>query len=168
MYRHPAERLPMDLFSYTREAGHCLRERRFLACIAMASTAVEIILNRDRRLRALPNFKAPDEWAYLDNRNLRIARENGLPTDALLSLGDDLNSSKPIAFVVFRNKIAHGEITHLVSDPSDSKRAAPGASVSNTPRTLRRRLVHRGGPAKEPGSREPAAGLDCAEHLPEP
>jgi hypothetical protein len=52
MYRHPAERLPMDLFSYTREAGHSLRERRFLACIAMASTAVEIILNRDRRLRA--------------------------------------------------------------------------------------------------------------------
>ena len=38
MYRHPAERLPMDLFSYTREAGHCLREGRFLACIAMAST----------------------------------------------------------------------------------------------------------------------------------
>lgn len=94
-------------------------ERRFLACIAMASTAVEIILNRDRRLRALPNFKAPDGWAYLNNRTLRIARENGLPTDALLSPGDDLNSSKPIAFVEFRNKIAHGEITHLVSDLSD-------------------------------------------------
>ncbi len=60
MYRHPAERLPTDLFSYTREAGHCLRERRFLACIAMASTAVEIILNRDRRLRALPKFKTSD------------------------------------------------------------------------------------------------------------
>lgn len=119
MYRHPAERLPMDLFSYTREAGHCLRERRFLACIAMASTAVEIILNRDRRLRALPNFKAPDGWAYLNNRNLRIARENGLPADALLTPGDDLNSSKPIAFVEFRNKIAHGEITHLVGDLSD-------------------------------------------------
>jgi hypothetical protein len=84
----------------------------------MASTAVEIILNRDRRLRALPNFKASDGWAYLNNRNLRIA-ENGLPADALLSPGDDLNSSKPIAFVEFRNKIAHGEITHLVSDLSD-------------------------------------------------
>ncbi len=105
MYRHPAERLPTDLFSYTREAGHCLRERRFLACIAMASTAVEIILNRDRRFRALPKFKASDGWAYLNNRNLRIARENGLPTDALLSPGDDLNSSKPIAFVEFRNRI---------------------------------------------------------------
>ena len=82
MYGHPAERLPTDLFSYTREAGHCLQERRFLACIAI----------RDRRLRALPNFKAFDGWAYLNNRNLRIARENGLPTDVLLSPGDDLNS----------------------------------------------------------------------------
>ncbi len=45
----------------------------FLACIAMASTAVEIILNRDRRLRALPKFKASDGWAYLNNRN------SGLP-----------------------------------------------------------------------------------------
>jgi hypothetical protein len=53
MYREPAERLPMDVFSYTREAGHCLQERRFLACVAMASTAVELILNRDRRLRVL-------------------------------------------------------------------------------------------------------------------
>jgi hypothetical protein len=75
MYKHPAERLPMDLFSYTREAGHCLRERRYLVCIAMASTAVEIILNRDRRLRALPNYKPPDGWAYLNNRTLRIARD---------------------------------------------------------------------------------------------
>jgi hypothetical protein len=118
MYRHPAERLPMDLFSYTREAGHCLRERRCLACITMASTAVEIILNRDRRLRALPNY-APDGWAYLNNRTLRTARENGLPTDKLLSPGDDLNERRPIAFVELRNKIAHGEITHLVTALSD-------------------------------------------------
>ena len=38
MFRTPAERLPMDLFSYSREAGHCLEERRFLASIAMSST----------------------------------------------------------------------------------------------------------------------------------
>lgn len=45
------DRYPMDVFSYTREAAHCFVERRFLACIAMASSAVEIILNRDLRLK---------------------------------------------------------------------------------------------------------------------
>jgi hypothetical protein len=96
MYREPAERLPMDISSYIREAGHCLQERRFLASIAMASTAVEIILNRDRRLKVLPNYKASDGWAYLNNRTLRTARENGLPTDKLLSPGDDLNERSPL------------------------------------------------------------------------
>ncbi len=119
LFRHCPDRYPMDVFSYTREATHCFDQRRFLACIAMASTAVEIILNRDRRLRRLPNFKSPDGWAYLNNRTLRIARDNGLPSNALLSQGDDLDSQKPIAFVEIRNKIAHGEIAHLVSDLSD-------------------------------------------------
>jgi hypothetical protein len=119
LFRHYADRYPMDVFSYTREAVHCFVERRFLACIAMASTAVEIILNRDRRLRKLPNFKSRDGWAYLNNRTLRIARDNGLPSNVLLSPGDDLDSQKPIAFVEIRNKIAHGEITHLVSELSD-------------------------------------------------
>jgi hypothetical protein len=124
LYRTPAERLPMDLFSYTREAGHCLRDRRFLASIAMASTAVEIILNRDSRLRALSNYKGSDGWAYLNNRTLRIARDCGLPTTALLSQGDDLESDRPIEFVILRNKIAHGDITRLVGTLSDYDPAA--------------------------------------------
>ena len=119
LFRGPAERYPMDLFSYTREALHCIQERRFLACIAMASTAVEIILNRDRRLKALPNFKGRDGWAYLNNTTLRKAGENGLPIHALLSPGDDLNGKRPIVFVELRNKIAHGEILELVDELSD-------------------------------------------------
>lgn len=119
LYRTHAERMPLDLFSYTREAGYCLDEHRFLAAITMASTAVELILNRDRRLRDLPDFQGAYAWANLNNRTLRIARDNGLPTDALLSAGDDLDSDQPIAFVELRNKVAHGEITHLVSDLSD-------------------------------------------------
>jgi hypothetical protein len=115
---HP-DRYPIDVFSYTREATHCFHERRFLACIAMASTSVEIILNRDRRLRTLPNFKSSDGWAYLNNRTLRIARDSGLPSNALLSGDDDLDSRTPIAFVQARNKIAHGEIAHLVNGLSD-------------------------------------------------
>lgn len=119
MYRTPTERMPMDLFSYTREAEHCLRERRFLASIAMASTAVELILNRDRRLRKIPDLQGIYGWANLNNRTLRIARENGLPTDALISTGHDLDGDQPISFVELRNKVAHGEITHFVNTLSD-------------------------------------------------
>jgi len=96
LFRHCPDRYPIDVFSYTREATHCFDQRRFLACIAMASTAVEIILNRDRRLRALTNFKSRDGWSYLNNRTLRIARDNGLPSNALLSPGDDLDCQRPI------------------------------------------------------------------------
>ncbi len=119
LYRTHAERYPLDLFSYTREAGYCLDDHRFLAAIAMASSAVELILNRDRRLRAVPGFQGAYGWANLNNRTLRVARDNGLPTNALLSEGDNLDSDQPIPFVELRNKVAHGEISHLVSDLSD-------------------------------------------------
>ena len=109
----------MDVFSYTREAGHCLDERRFLASIAMASTAVELILNRDRRLKGIPNFKGADGWAYLNKRNLRIAGANGLPAIALLSNSEDLETNDPILFVTLRNKVAHGEIEPLITTLSD-------------------------------------------------
>jgi hypothetical protein len=56
---------------------------------------------------------------YLKNANLRIARGHGLPTSTLMAERDDLDSEKPIAFVDLRNKVAHGEITHLVKDLSD-------------------------------------------------
>lgn len=119
LYRTHAERYPLDLFSYTREAGYCLDDHRFLAAIAMASSAVELILNRDQRLRTLPGFQGAFGWANLNNRTLRIAGEHGLPTNTLLSEGDNLDTDKPIAFVELRNKVAHGEITHLVRDLSD-------------------------------------------------
>src|SRR5579875_634732 len=119
MYRYPSERLPIDLCSYTREAIHCFDQGRYLAAIAMASSAIELILNRDRRLRRLEKMKRRGGWVYLNNWNLRIARENGLPTDAHLSEGDDLDGDKPIAIVDLRNKVAHGEIAHLVRTLSD-------------------------------------------------
>ena len=62
MFRHPAERLPMDLFFYMREAVQCFDGCRYLAAIEMASTAVELILNRDRRLRTLPFKKTEPRW----------------------------------------------------------------------------------------------------------
>jgi hypothetical protein len=129
MYRSPAERLPMDLFSYCREAGYCLSDGRFLASIAMASTAVELILNRDRRLKTLPDLKRISGWASLNNHNLRIAWANGLPTEKLLMADDDLDGRLPIAFVELRNKVAHGEIAHFVRDLSDFDQAAAEAAT---------------------------------------
>jgi len=119
LFRSHSERYPLDLFSYTREAGYCLDEHRFLAAIAMASTAIELILNRDRRLRTLPKLKRISGWATLNNGNLRVARERGLPVHTLLSPGEDLCRLQPIAFVELRNKVAHGEIGHFVRDLSD-------------------------------------------------
>jgi hypothetical protein len=43
----------------------------------------------------------------------------GLPDYTLLSAGEDLSRSHPITFVELRNKVAHGEIGHLVRDLSD-------------------------------------------------
>ena len=81
----------------------------------MASSAVEIILNRDSRLR----LKNTNGWTYLSNRTLGIARDKGLPSDVLLSPGEKFNSQKPIAFVNLRNKVMHGNITYLVTNLSD-------------------------------------------------
>lgn len=118
-YRSHSERYPMDLFSYTREAAHCLQERRFLAVIAMSSTAVELIINRDSRTRKLTSLKRIAGWATLNSQNLRIAKKHGLPVDALLEAGEDLSGANPIMFVLLRNKVAHGEIEPLISDLSD-------------------------------------------------
>ena len=124
-YRTHSERYPMDLFSYTREAAHCLIERRFLAVIALSSTAVELIINRDSRTRkATCALKRIAGWANLNNYNLRVAGKHGLPSDALVEAGDDLSSNNPIAFVRLRNKVAHGEIEQFISDLSDYDPAA--------------------------------------------
>ena len=69
-YRTHSERYPLDLFSYTREAAHCLIERRFLAVIAMSSTAVELIMSRDSRTRKLSSLRRIGGWATLNNFKL--------------------------------------------------------------------------------------------------
>ena len=109
----------MDVSCFSREATHCFMDRRFLACIAMSSAAVEIILNRDRRLWTVPDFRSSDGWAYLNNRTLRIAEGHGLPSNELLASGENLSDRAPIAFVEVRNKVAHGEIAKMVNNLSD-------------------------------------------------
>ncbi len=129
IYWSPAYRMPLDLFSYFREAKRCRDERRFLASIAMASTAIELIIHKDRRLKNLATLKRIYGWATLNNGNLRIAWQNALPVETLLSAGEDLDAEQPVAFVELRNKVAHGEISHLVKDLSDYDPAA--ASLAN-------------------------------------
>jgi hypothetical protein len=52
VYFSPAEKMPTDLFSYIREADLCFSVARYLATIILSSSAIELILNRDRRIRA--------------------------------------------------------------------------------------------------------------------
>jgi hypothetical protein len=62
-----------------------------------------------------------------------------LPTQKLISAGDDLDSSTPIAFVDLRNKVAHGEIAHFVKDLSDYDPAA--AQMANAQEEKMRHFV---------------------------
>jgi len=51
IYWGPAEKMPLDLFSYIREAGICFSVAGFLATIVFSSTAVELELHRDGRTK---------------------------------------------------------------------------------------------------------------------
>jgi hypothetical protein len=111
--------MPLDLFSYLREAAACYVVARFLASIVLSSSAIELILNRDSRTKSLPSLRRVGKWATLNNGNLEIANGYGLPASLLLSAGETLVDATPITFVTRRNKIAHGEIFPLIKDLSD-------------------------------------------------
>ena len=57
VYWGPSVKMPMDLFSYIREAALCFTVARFLATIVLSSSAVELILNRDRRTQKHEELK---------------------------------------------------------------------------------------------------------------
>ena len=71
IYWTPAEAMPLDLFSYLREASLSFSVSRFLATISMSSALVEIIINRDSRVATRTSVNRMDGWASLSNRNLR-------------------------------------------------------------------------------------------------
>lgn len=64
--------------------------------------------------RSYPDRYPMDVFSYT-----REAAHCGLPSNALLSPGESLDSDKSITFVYMRNKIAHGDISYLVSDLAD-------------------------------------------------
>src|SRR5690348_16911376 len=101
----PSERMPLDVFSYLREASFCFCFERYLATIVLASATVEIIMNRDSRTKNHPRFiNAVNGWAPLNNENLSVAEEEGLPIHALLGGDETVKQTKPIHFVENRNK----------------------------------------------------------------
>jgi hypothetical protein len=119
VYWTQAERMPLDLFSYIREAGLCFGVARFLATIVFSSTAVELVLNRDQRTRRNRELRRIGGWATLNNANLIIAAREGLPVHLLLSKGESLTDHEPVRFVERRNKVAHGEISDMVKNITD-------------------------------------------------
>ena len=105
VYVSPAEKMPTDLFSYIREADLCFSVARYLATIVLSSSAVELILNRDRRTKAHEKLTRTREgWATLNSHNLRISQREGLPAKMLLSSDESLDQGKRIVFVERRNK----------------------------------------------------------------
>ena len=115
IYWTKAEKMPIDLFSYIREAAHCFTFAYFLGSIMLASSAVELILNRDSSVR---NQIGPG-WLSLSNSNLRDAEKWGLPVSVLLSSGETLDSGTPIRFVSRRNDVGHGDVLDWLRTLSD-------------------------------------------------
>ena len=118
IYWYPAERMPIDLFSYIREASRCYTLAQYLAAITMSSSAIELILNRDQRTKGL-QLKRIGEWATLRNDNLSVAGNLGLPVSLLVDAGEDITQKAPIRFVNRRNKVAHGDVDYLLSTLAD-------------------------------------------------
>jgi hypothetical protein len=70
-----AERMPLDVFSYIREASRSFESGCFLGAIALASCAVETIINHDSRTKPAK----PAEWRSLSPTTLEYAQARGLP-----------------------------------------------------------------------------------------
>lgn len=113
---HDADCVPLDVMTYMREAGFCFGFARYLAAIILASGTVENILNHDRRTRHHPRLIRVNDWAALNNDNLRIAEEEGLPISALLDPDETIKQAVPIRFVENRNKLAHGNLFGFVRE----------------------------------------------------
>lgn len=109
VYWSLADSVPSDLFAYGREAMFCFVNRRYIASITMSSATVELILNRDRRMRT-----GQPGWWPLSAKLLRRAEKMGLPVQYLLSPGETFKTDKSARFVVLRNQLAHGNIESVI------------------------------------------------------
>src|SRR5207302_73898 len=106
----------------------------YMACIAMASAAVEVIINRDCRCKGVLRQKTG--WAYLNNVNLKVSRDLGLPVAELIAAGESLDSKAPIQFVQRRHKIAHGDTAQLFRTLTDYDPSAKAAAEDQDRRAI--------------------------------
>lgn len=137
LYWSPSVKMPLDLFSYIREASTCFTIARYLACLVLSSGAVELILNKDSRTKDLVDLRRIGGWATLSNQNLDIASRYGLPVNSLLSGGENLKNAVPVTFVNRRNKVAHGEIFPLIRDLSDYDPSAEAEALDQLTKSQR-------------------------------
>ncbi len=119
IYWYPHSAMPLDLFSYIREAARSYELALFLGAVSTASAFVETILNRDSRLRGRSDLRRIDGWILLNNQNLLAALRAGYPVGELLDSGESVESGAPIQFVEARNKVAHGDLGDFPDHLSD-------------------------------------------------
>jgi len=139
IYWYPGAAMPLDLFSYLREASGCYDLARFLGTVALASALIEAILNRDSRMLHRNELRRIDGWILLNNQNLIAAADAGLPVRELLDVGENLADAAPVRFVELRNKVAHGDLTDFpdhLSDYSPTFEAAARAQLGKASRFL--------------------------------
>jgi len=129
--------MPLDLFSYIREAALCFEVARFLSTIVLSSSAVELILNRDQRTRNHAGLRTIGGWATLNNQNLAIAGSQGLPVGSLITAGESLTDAQPLKFVTLRNKVAHGEIFHMFQTLTDYDQSAEDEALDQLAKSQR-------------------------------
>ena len=111
---------PIDLFSYVREAALCFEIGRYLPAIGLASLSAKLILERDQRTRSHRLLvRDGGQGIVLCSRNLKSARELGLPTDALLSENEKLEAHGPIIFVERSDKVVRGDVLRWLREISD-------------------------------------------------
>lgn len=126
LYFTEATHMPSDVFAYGREAPNCFDQRRYLASIILATTEIEIILNKDSRMR-----RTGGGWRTLNMKLLRDAAGKGLPVHCLLAPGESLKAAT-IEFVELRNRLAHGNLAGIIGfehngTPDYSAEAREGA-----------------------------------------
>jgi hypothetical protein len=54
--------MPLDLFSYAREAKRCFAVGRFLGTVVLASNLVEIVVNKDQRTTSASSLRRIKGW----------------------------------------------------------------------------------------------------------
>jgi hypothetical protein len=109
VYYSLADSVPGDLFAYAREAMSCFIERRYIASITMASATVELVLNRDSRMRI-----GRSGWRSLNAKLARNAATNGLPVELLLEPHETFKTDSSARFVALRNQLAHGNLESVI------------------------------------------------------